>query len=493
MKRSCMTIAWSRARRFVSSGRRSRRALSSFRRFRRSTMSNTTLQESSMTPRDNQEDVLRPTFSAPPQSFPRIDYVLVYDHRDVAHDARRNIFHQRIRRLGLQIDIEQVGNHSFVKIFCPFDRLCYEAEKMGLEMPLKGCEIRELESSGFLAWIWKYFVTDNEVDFVSGPFATDKLYLFEGFENELTLFRSGLRSLLVHNLLMEPLPDTSFSPTAWGDSSPATSLRRLATTQSVRSRANKDFDPEHDYNLPRLLLQGIYKDSFVMHDRSVDDPSYTKLKDRDPEQHATLMKRLQKFHDPRRELNETWTKLFKFQPLWKIRNYFGEKIALYCAWMGLLISFLWIPSIAGVAVYGNALYQVIQNHTIQTCKCYASNQTLSDGSRQCGEEKTVSDYIALDIVGVLRRSFIHFGSANALFSFAICVWAALFTEFWKRKNNTLAYRWDCNKWEATEQDRPEFVGTETQLDPIAKEMIPIYPESKRILRYFVSFLVVLLM
>lgn len=122
-----------------------------------------------------------------------------------------------------------------------------------------------------------------------------------------------------------------------------------------------------------MLLKGVYKDSFIVHDRSVDDPSYSKLKEKDPEQYEAVvcidiidfftclpfqMERLRKFHDPRREMNETWTRLFKFQPLWKIRNYFGEKIALYFAWMGLLITFLWIPSIAGVTIYANALYHV---------------------------------------------------------------------------------------------------------------------------------------
>ena len=38
--------------------------------------------------------------------------------------------------------------------------------------------------------------------------------------------------------------------------------------------------------------------------------------------------------DRRKELHETWLANLKFQPLWKIRNYFGEKIGLYFAWLG---------------------------------------------------------------------------------------------------------------------------------------------------------------
>ena len=33
---------------------------------------------------------------------------------------------------------------------------------------------------------------------------------------------------------------------------------------------------------------------------------------------------------------KVWPSLRRFQPMWKIRNYFGEKIALYYAWVGLM-------------------------------------------------------------------------------------------------------------------------------------------------------------
>jgi len=61
--------------------------------------------------------------------------------------------------------------------------------------------------------------------------------------------------------------------------------------------------------------------------------------------------------DARHELDRTWAKSCRFQPMWKIRNYFGEKIALYFAWCGMLIMSLWPPMIFGFAVFLYGLYK----------------------------------------------------------------------------------------------------------------------------------------
>jgi len=61
--------------------------------------------------------------------------------------------------------------------------------------------------------------------------------------------------------------------------------------------------------------------------------------------------------DARHELDRTWAKSCRFQPMWKIRNYFGEKIALYFAWCGMLIMSLWLPMIFGFAVFLYGMYK----------------------------------------------------------------------------------------------------------------------------------------
>ena len=69
---------------------------------------------------------------------------------------------------------------------------------------------------------------------------------------------------------------------------------------------------------------------------------------------AALTSRTEK--DARNELKRCWAMSCRFQPLWKIRNYFGEKIALYFAWCGMLIMTLWIPMLLGFGVFLHGLY-----------------------------------------------------------------------------------------------------------------------------------------
>lgn len=55
--------------------------------------------------------------------------------------------------------------------------------------------------------------------------------------------------------------------------------------------------------------------------------------------------------DPRKELNDEWTGFFRLQPMTKIRDYFGEKIAFYFAWAGFLVTSLWLPMLFGLVIF----------------------------------------------------------------------------------------------------------------------------------------------
>ena len=120
-----------------------------------------------------------------------------------------------------------------------------------------------------------------------------------------------------------------------------------------------------------MLMKEVYLDAFVLH----EDSELSKVNEKQPNKNdgsetarAVLAaeelaraedkdeKPVKLTHDPRKVMDYTWgwRSWWKFLPLWKIRNYFGEQIALYFAWSGMLVTSLWIPCLFGLAcfIYG---------------------------------------------------------------------------------------------------------------------------------------------
>lgn len=92
-------------------------------------------------------------------------------------------------------------------------------------------------------------------------------------------------------------------------------------------------------------MVGAYKDGFCLHDPSELEP-------------VSMLKMVgdvpiltEDTKDLRQELSKHWGKVCKRQPVHEIRDYFGEKIAFYFAWVSTLMTSLWIPAILGLGVF----------------------------------------------------------------------------------------------------------------------------------------------
>lgn len=85
----------------------------------------------------------------------RVDYVLIYEERDENDFEDEEEREEYLKRKSLRerfqkalVNVEkvscqemQIGNKIYVKLSCPFTRLCQEAENINLEMPLKGVRV----------------------------------------------------------------------------------------------------------------------------------------------------------------------------------------------------------------------------------------------------------------------------------------------------------------------------------------------------------------
>mmetsp|Transcript_7357 Transcript_7357/g.13946 ORF Transcript_7357/g.13946 Transcript_7357/m.13946 type:complete len:883 (+) Transcript_7357:60-2708(+) len=140
------------------------------------------------------------------------------------------------------------------------------------------------------------------------------------------------------------------------------------------------------------------------------------------------------------ELSQSWlhyTALFT-QPLDGIRDYFGEQIAIYFAFLRYY-SYWLVP----VAVLG------------------------------------IVTFATQEVKGTVDVPMLPF------FAFAVCVWATLQLEYWKRKEASLRFEWGMTNFHIKEQPRPNFVG-EFKVSSIDGQLHEIFPFWKQVLKICVS-------
>lgn len=97
--------------------------------------------------------------SLPRELIQRMDYILVYkklsdaDERKksnvAAVDARKK-FLDALDTEGIDILTEVIGDNVYLKLHTPFWRLCKEAEREGLRMPVKDVSVTEAFASGLV-------------------------------------------------------------------------------------------------------------------------------------------------------------------------------------------------------------------------------------------------------------------------------------------------------------------------------------------------------
>jgi hypothetical protein len=155
-------------------------------------------------------------------------------------------------------------------------------------------------------------------------------------------------------------------------------------------------------------------------------------------------------HSAYEEDEELWFYERPFaQPLAKIRDYFGEKVAMYYAWLGHFTYFLLIPALLGAGI--EAWYNV------------RGSQVLYD---------------SLDW-------------ATYGYWFMMLTWSVIYIQSWKRECYAVAIKWGTRGFEAEEKSRPQFQGTEVR-SPINNDKEMDFPEETRSWRQFGSWIVIVI-
>jgi hypothetical protein len=231
----------------------------------------------------------------------------------------------------------------------------------------------------------------DEYDYLSAPFEADIRFIFQNFEVEIKNckgFRNPIRSLIVDNILR----NMNFDPKSSNDfeisdknrlknipmpliqtRDPSLNLlsqlkNKLREKKLIYGNINDDNEEENNIlypGLPYMLDKGYFNEAFILHEESNATEELNKMLNKltedissDNPDRNDLLKYLEenknkegkKELDARTKLTLSWgsmKNLFKFQPLWNIRNYFGEYIALYYAFIGIIVTSLWLPALTG--------------------------------------------------------------------------------------------------------------------------------------------------
>lgn len=397
----------------------------------------------------------------------RIDYVLAWPsgQKDKAkakeaEDARK-IFEMNLIKEGLNIehDIKVGRGVQYTKVHATWEVLSRYAELMHLHMPIK--EKLETQQSlsmwermrTYTACLMRPFQPDPEtlpeVDKkFTYVFERGKEYLFDIPRKKEQFFSHAARSMIVDYILR-------------------------------RKRFNEENTSSFEFGIKSLLAKEIYSAAYPLHEGSWKRHSRASMRRLLYEQWAH------------------WSNFYKLQPLDHIRVYFGEKVAMYFAWLGYYTYFLVPASIVGLIVFIYGLV-TISNDIVSVESCdWSNNFTMCP---KCDRWCPYWNYAA--ICNDVRASHMFDNGATVFFAVFISLWGTFFLEFWKREQSAIQFRWNLmNFQEEEEPPRPEFLaslarskfrrihsvsGVNEPYVPFWRRRLPIYITSVSIMLLLVS-------
>ncbi|CAI5445945.1 unnamed protein product [Caenorhabditis angaria] len=397
-----------------------------------------------------------------------IDYVLVHDASSNKNREKfRHFFEKAAQKEGLIIRHESSAQTHFTLISTPFHRLCREAEMSQMCFPLKDCQIKPAVPSCCIP-LSNLFVTDDTVCHINAPFQRKNGPLFVNYTNEKKFFTPAQRGFLTHQILtkIDISKDLGFSN------------KQIEGKEEITLLSD---EPLRRKGLNWMLMKDVYDEGFILHAPSTEEPYFKKMKDTSNVSYTDFVMEIEE--DPRKRLSDSWGKWMKFQPLNKIREYFGEQIAYYFAWQGTFITLLWPATIFGLFVFVYGFIDSVSTSPIDWDDC----EDIKNTTITCDSKKGVSHFFT-SLSQWFMSSFDT--RMNAFFAVFMSIWGSVFVQIWKRNNSVLSYQWNSEDFHSVEPDRPEFRGSKLKEDPITGEDVWISPAVIRYFKFVVSFLFV---
>ncbi|KAG9348203.1 hypothetical protein JZ751_001938 [Albula glossodonta] len=372
-----------------------------------------------------------------------------------SHRKWRENFLSRLQAAGIKqekrVAEEEKRQINYVLLSVPWSVLCYYAEEISLRVPL---QVVPLQPSNWSENILEKLsipnlmaqeVPNHPPDFYTCQFRTNKLERFLGSDDKETFFKNTQRHQIIYEILAR-------------------------TPYGVSKRGEVGID--------RLISENIFSAAFPLHEGPFEIP-----KGQVEPQSLALRQILHQYW-------ARWACWKKYQPLDHIREYYGEKIALYFAWLGFYTGWLLPAAVVGTVIFLFGIWLMFTD-VPATEICDSGNTYI-----MCPLCNICTYWKLSSICMTFKAGLLFDHGGTVFFSIFMSLWAVTFLEYWKRTSAILAHRWDCSEFEEIEErPRPEFTAMApmTVRNPVTGAEEPYFPESSRFKRTMTGCMVIIVM
>ncbi|XP_020291334.1 anoctamin-4 isoform X2 [Pseudomyrmex gracilis] len=401
----------------------------------------------------------------------RIDMVLVYQEEnegvmteiEARRREQRKVFQQNLVKEGLQMELEPKensfdGKTFFLKLHIPWKIKVQYAEVMGLKLPTKKfktipMKTWDAEGAKEMSKFWKKWMQWVEWIRKIHIWDTTKYPKEPNFYDYIDSSDREERFIVKER-------DNAYTP-----------AQRSLIVMQILLRARFDESNEKS-GIRRLLADGTYLDCFSLHEGPYNKPMRSgEILDR----HLLYL---------------IWARpsqWYKKQPLWLIRRYFGEKVALYFAWLGFYTKCLYAPAFVGLLCFIYGLGSMDGEDNVPSKEIcdpnLAGNITLCPlCDKACTYQKLGDSCI------FSKLTYLFDNPATVFFAIFMSFWATTFLELWKRRQAVIVWEWDLQNADYDEEPRPEFEATVKtyRINPVTKEREPYLPNWSKAIRMTVT-------
>ncbi|XP_072016896.1 anoctamin-4-like [Amphiura filiformis] len=401
-----------------------------------------------------------------------VDYVIIVgknesDDKEKVEKRfkKRTKFQENLKEEGLKLEPEKAqeanDNTMLITVHVPWETMMKYAEILKFKKPI---EEQQKDDEGILLKIKGKLKRYDPFHVTISP---DTMYATQLFtiERKEEFFSFHYK----HNKKLRKLKEKKNSNK---EENYQTLIEQTFFTPAERSRVvyeileqtrYDDGTGDKRFGIDRLISNGSYEAAFPLHEG--------------PYKSEQSMLTLEGRHlNDRHELYEEWARpgrWYKKQPLDAIKNYFGEKIGLYFAWLGFYTEMLTYAAVVGFIVFLYGCFRLAAGEDeVSNDLCAADDPATYTMCPQCSNPRCPYWILSSGCV-FARLTFLFDNEATVFFAAFMSLWATTFCEFWKRRQNAIDYKWDLFGFEEQgENIRPAYIkqaGGSKHENPVSKE------------------------